>query len=117
MTPRESFLTVQDAVIAAPGPGQYDPGFAQDIVKGGRTLANKSRRFNESTTFAPGPGTYNLSKKSDWLRSSAKPATAPASIGGKETGAVCNYAVILKAQFFIQVLYRKLKDTLLFVSL
>ncbi|XP_077999351.1 sperm-tail PG-rich repeat-containing protein 2-like [Glandiceps talaboti] len=88
MTPRESFLTVQDAVIAAPGPGQYDPGFAQDIVKGGRTLANKSRRFNESTTFAPGPGTYNLSKKSDWLRSSAKPATAPASIGGKETGAL-----------------------------
>ncbi|XP_070544297.1 sperm-tail PG-rich repeat-containing protein 2-like [Ptychodera flava] len=84
MTPRESFLTVQDAVIAAPGPGQYDPAFAQDIVKGGKTLANKSKRFGDSTTYTPGPGTYNLSKKGDWIRGSSKPATAPASIGGKE---------------------------------
>ncbi|XP_019620275.1 PREDICTED: sperm-tail PG-rich repeat-containing protein 2-like [Branchiostoma belcheri] len=70
MTGRETFLTVQDSVIAAPGPGHYDARFAQDRVSGGRTLQNKSRRFEEPASTTPGPGSYTLSKKSDWIRTS-----------------------------------------------
>jgi len=33
MTNRESILVPPDTVIAAPGPGQYDPMFPQENVK------------------------------------------------------------------------------------
>jgi len=33
MTSRETFLNITDQVVAAPGPGHYDPAFAQDNVK------------------------------------------------------------------------------------
>ena len=33
MTSRESVLNPTDQVIAAPGPGHYDPGFPQDLIK------------------------------------------------------------------------------------
>ena len=33
MTSRDSFLNPTDTVVAAPGPGQYDPRFPQDVVK------------------------------------------------------------------------------------
>ncbi|XP_033103681.1 sperm-tail PG-rich repeat-containing protein 2-like [Anneissia japonica] len=71
MTRRETFLTVQDSVIAAPGPGQYDPLVCQDRIVGGRTLANRSQRFQETQfnkSKTPGPGSYNLSKSSDWIK-------------------------------------------------
>lgn len=68
MNPRETFLTVQDSVIAAPGPGQYDPLITQDRVVGGKSLANKSKRFDPVSSKTPGPGTYNLSKQSDWIK-------------------------------------------------
>ena len=35
MTSRETFLNISDQVVAAPGPGHYDPRFAQDNVKVG----------------------------------------------------------------------------------
>lgn len=40
MTGRETFLDVNDSVIAAPGPGAYDPGQAQFKIVGGHTLSN-----------------------------------------------------------------------------
>lgn len=48
MTGRETFLDVNDSVVAAPGPGQYDPGQAQFRVVGGHTMANKVRIFKLS---------------------------------------------------------------------
>ena len=45
MTGRETFLDVSDSVMAAPGPGQYDPGIIQERVRGGHTLANKVLYF------------------------------------------------------------------------
>ena len=33
MTSRTSFLNPNDSVIAAPGPGQYDPAFPQYTVQ------------------------------------------------------------------------------------
>lgn len=43
MTGRETFLDVNDSVIAAPGPGAYDPGQAQFRIVGGHTLSNTVR--------------------------------------------------------------------------
>jgi len=68
MSLRESFLTIKDEFkIAAPGPGTYDPR-VYDHTKGASTLANKEQRFYEKPRESPGPGSYNLSKPSDWLK-------------------------------------------------
>ena len=41
MTARETFLDVGDSIMAAPGPGQYDPAIVAERVKGGSSLANR----------------------------------------------------------------------------
>lgn len=89
MTGRDSFLNPTDTVIAAPGPGQYDPSIPQNVVKGGRTMANKSNRFSESSKDTPGPGAYNLSQK--WIKdrdSSSAPANMEAK--GKQGALMTN---------------------------
>ncbi|KAK7112355.1 sperm-tail PG-rich repeat-containing protein 2-like [Littorina saxatilis] len=63
MTSRETFLNVSDQVVAAPGPGHYDPLAAQQYVKGGSTLATKEKRFKPMETETPGPGAYNVHTK------------------------------------------------------
>ncbi|XP_031552737.1 sperm-tail PG-rich repeat-containing protein 2-like [Actinia tenebrosa] len=68
MTGRETFLDVNDSVVAAPGPGQYDPGQAQFRVVGGHTLSNKTARFKDKYIKTPGPGAYNLQKRKDWIK-------------------------------------------------
>lgn len=68
MTTRETFLDVGDSIMAAPGPGQYDPAVVGERVKGGSTLANRSSRFKSKESHTPGPGAYNLQKRSDWLK-------------------------------------------------
>ena len=71
MTARETFLNIPDTVIAAPGPGQYDAAEGQLRITGGHTLANKAKRFEEdasTSVLTPGPGTYTLSKSSDWFK-------------------------------------------------
>ena len=49
MTGRESCIYPTDNVIAAPGPGQYDPREPQNVVKVGFT-------FSYRTTLAELPG-------------------------------------------------------------
>lgn len=76
MSGRETMFNVGDSVIAAPGPGAYDPRKTQFNVKGGRTLANQEKRFSNLGTehrMTPGPGSYNLSKKQDWVKSAPAP--------------------------------------------
>lgn len=51
MTTRETFLDVGDSVMAAPGPGQYDPGIIGERVKGGHTLANRVSILIELLSF------------------------------------------------------------------
>lgn len=41
MSVRESFLTINDGVAAAPGPGHYSPLKNSSAVKGGCSLGNK----------------------------------------------------------------------------
>ncbi|KAK3802621.1 hypothetical protein RRG08_010392 [Elysia crispata] len=62
MSSRETFLNVSDQVVAAPGPGHYDLNQLQDGARGGGSLANKSKRFTDSSTYTPGPGSYQAHK-------------------------------------------------------
>jgi hypothetical protein len=72
MTVRESFLTVDGQLAAAPGPSHYTP-FLMTHVKGGDSLQSKAERFSGLRSRIPGPGTYSVSKKSDWLRKTYPP--------------------------------------------
>ncbi|OWF52099.1 Sperm-tail PG-rich repeat-containing protein 2 [Mizuhopecten yessoensis] len=73
MTSRDGFFNIRDQVVAAPGPGHYDPSLAQDMIKGGKTLANKSKRFADSVTDNPGPGTYSVDKYTEFRTSKSAP--------------------------------------------
>jgi len=62
---RKTIFNIEDGTSCAyvPGPGTYDPRTAQQHVKGGRTLANKERRFTDNEAIkedTPGPGNYNI---------------------------------------------------------
>ncbi|XP_039248162.1 sperm-tail PG-rich repeat-containing protein 2-like [Styela clava] len=77
MSGRETMFHVGDSVMAAPGPGAYDPKNPQFSIRGGRTLANQERRFANIASehrMTPGPGSYNLSKKHDWIKTAPTPA-------------------------------------------
>ncbi|AWP07206.1 putative sperm-tail PG-rich repeat-containing protein 2 [Scophthalmus maximus] len=43
-----------------PGPGQYDSSPIKLNVHGGRSLQNRSKRFEEVVSEVPGPGAYNV---------------------------------------------------------
>ncbi|XP_035495663.1 sperm-tail PG-rich repeat-containing protein 2 isoform X6 [Scophthalmus maximus] len=43
-----------------PGPGQYDSSPIKLNVHGGRSLPNRSKRFEEVVSEVPGPGAYNV---------------------------------------------------------
>lgn len=63
LSTRKTIFNVSPAEAGDPGPGTYNPTLPQDHVKGCRTLANKSTRFNKSEAIkenTPGPGKYNL---------------------------------------------------------
>lgn len=66
MASRESFWNPSDDVIAAPGPGQYDPELPQQYVKGASALLSKSKRFELKPLDTPGPGSYEV--KSSWTK-------------------------------------------------
>ncbi|XP_033889712.2 sperm-tail PG-rich repeat-containing protein 2 [Acipenser ruthenus] len=62
MSNRESIFHVPNAVVAAPGPGQYDAKPAKEHILGGKSIQNKSKRFGENIPDVPGPGSYNVSQ-------------------------------------------------------
>jgi hypothetical protein len=76
MRARESIFQVVDQVVVAPGPGHYNP-MLPDKVKGCKSLANKSQRFSKPQTLAPGPGTYSVSKSTDWLKHTYNTPSSP----------------------------------------
>ena len=54
-------------------------------MQGGRTLANKGQRFYDPTSDTPGPGSYSLSKKKDWIKEVGRGAqSAPPSTDTKQ---------------------------------
>jgi len=92
MSDREHWFQCNDVLQAAPGPGSYDPKFAQYKTPGGGSLANKGSRFereNETIKIVPGPGMYNVSKKSDWIKTKQLSSTnnaIPATGQNKNSG-------------------------------
>ncbi|KAJ7994335.1 hypothetical protein DPEC_G00264800 [Dallia pectoralis] len=43
-----------------PGPGQYNSFNRKDHIVGGQSLQNRSKRFDDTVSEVPGPGTYNI---------------------------------------------------------
>ncbi|XP_034452330.1 sperm-tail PG-rich repeat-containing protein 2 [Hippoglossus hippoglossus] len=57
LTNRQSAFSSTEKV---PGPGQYDSSPVKLNVHGGRSLQNRSKRFEEEVSAVPGPGAYNV---------------------------------------------------------
>ncbi|XP_071974166.1 sperm-tail PG-rich repeat-containing protein 2 isoform X2 [Engystomops pustulosus] len=62
---REFTFNTPQTVSAAPGPGHYEIFSLKEKVKGGQTIQNKEKRFQESVSYVPGPGSYDLHVGSD----------------------------------------------------
>ncbi|KAL4660854.1 sperm-tail PG-rich repeat-containing protein 2 isoform X1 [Arapaima gigas] len=60
LTRRESIFERPGNGEPLPGPAQYDPSPPQSHILGGKSLQNRSQRFEDAATEVPGPGTYNL---------------------------------------------------------
>ncbi|XP_070690540.1 sperm-tail PG-rich repeat-containing protein 2 [Pempheris klunzingeri] len=55
---RESIFSESSETI--PAPGQYDASSVKLNIHGGRSLQNRSKRFEEVVSKVPGPGAYNV---------------------------------------------------------
>lgn len=79
MSHRTSYFTVKKNDLLNPGPGSFEPRF-YDHLMGASSLANRAQRFGESNDETPGPGSYNLSKSSDWVKPLAVPKNTKAPL-------------------------------------
>ncbi|XP_056423151.1 sperm-tail PG-rich repeat-containing protein 2 isoform X2 [Hyla sarda] len=73
---RDFTFNAPQTISAAPGPGHYDIFNVKEKVKGGQTIQNKEKRFQESVSSTPGPGAYDPQLGMDidgTKRSSPKP--------------------------------------------
>ncbi|XP_029365690.1 sperm-tail PG-rich repeat-containing protein 2 isoform X2 [Echeneis naucrates] len=57
MTRRESLVTSTERI---PGLGQYDSSPTQKNIHGGCNLQNRSKRFEETVSWVPGPVAYSV---------------------------------------------------------
>ncbi|XP_018423132.1 PREDICTED: sperm-tail PG-rich repeat-containing protein 2 [Nanorana parkeri] len=57
---RDFVFNAPQTVSVAPGPGHYEISNLKEKVKGGQTVQNKEKRFQETTFPSPGPGAYDL---------------------------------------------------------
>ncbi|KAM5193847.1 sperm-tail PG-rich repeat-containing protein 2 [Mantella aurantiaca] len=60
MSKRDFVFNTPQTVSVAPGPGHYEVSNLKEKVKGGQTIQNKEKRFQETTSSSPGPGAYDL---------------------------------------------------------
>ncbi|XP_036382748.1 sperm-tail PG-rich repeat-containing protein 2 [Megalops cyprinoides] len=70
LSSRETLFHVSATDIDSPGPGQYDTGVTKSHIVGGRSLQNRSKRFEENVSEVPGPGAYDVPPAGHalWLR-------------------------------------------------
>ncbi|XP_075996130.1 sperm-tail PG-rich repeat-containing protein 2, partial [Genypterus blacodes] len=57
---RRSVFCQSSESASRPGPGQYHPQ-VQLKIPGGRSLQNRSKRFDQAVSEGPGPGAYDVS--------------------------------------------------------
>ncbi|XP_031426388.1 sperm-tail PG-rich repeat-containing protein 2 [Clupea harengus] len=60
LTKRRTLFHLSNDDLTTPGPGQYN-SLLKGHVPGGKSLQNRSKRFEEVVPDNPGPGAYNLS--------------------------------------------------------
>nr|XP_015195799.1 PREDICTED: sperm-tail PG-rich repeat-containing protein 2 isoform X2 [Lepisosteus oculatus] len=60
LSSRETLFNPSNADVAAPGPGQYDVSPLKKHILGGRSIQNRSKRFEEHFSDVPGPGSYDV---------------------------------------------------------
>ena len=73
-------------------------------------LDNKSARFKYETTTpkeTPGPGAYNLSKQSDWIKEMNRNASAPATRECSQKAVSCKLASTSWIKLFEQLIYER----------
>ncbi|XP_033476361.2 sperm-tail PG-rich repeat-containing protein 2 [Epinephelus lanceolatus] len=58
LTDRQSVFSQSGEIT--PGPGQYDSSPVKPNIHGGRSLQNRSKRFEDVISKVPGPGAYNV---------------------------------------------------------
>nr|DBA28814.1 TPA: hypothetical protein GDO54_009110 [Pyxicephalus adspersus] len=62
MSKRDFVFNTLQTVSVAPGPGHYEISNLKEKVKGGQTIQNKEKRFQETTSSSPGPGAYDMQR-------------------------------------------------------
>nr|XP_046243507.1 sperm-tail PG-rich repeat-containing protein 2 isoform X2 [Scatophagus argus] len=75
--------TLSESCEETPAPGQYDASPVQLNIHGGRSLQNRSKRFEEVVSKAPGPGAYNVLPASGLLRAVTADAAQTRKLGRK----------------------------------
>ncbi|XP_043922207.1 sperm-tail PG-rich repeat-containing protein 2 [Protopterus annectens] len=57
---RTSLFDVGNDIKVVPGPGYYNTSSAKERVRGGTSLKNRVKRFEETKSDVPGPGSYDM---------------------------------------------------------
>ncbi|XP_058630621.1 sperm-tail PG-rich repeat-containing protein 2 [Onychostoma macrolepis] len=57
---RESGFLGSGSGLLSPGPGQYNSDITRNHILGGKSLQNRSKRFDDVVSDVPGPGAYNV---------------------------------------------------------
>ncbi|KAJ8401597.1 hypothetical protein AAFF_G00379140 [Aldrovandia affinis] len=60
LSSRETIFHMSVSDMNSPGPGQYDTTLLKSHILGGKSLQNRSKRFEEAISEVPGPGAYHV---------------------------------------------------------
>uniref|UniRef100_A0A9J8CQB2 Sperm tail PG-rich repeat containing 2 n=1 Tax=Cyprinus carpio carpio TaxID=630221 RepID=A0A9J8CQB2_CYPCA len=60
LSSRESGFLGSGSGLLSPGPGQYNSDITRNHISGGKSLQNRSKRFDDVVSDVPGPGAYNV---------------------------------------------------------
>ncbi|KAG9354974.1 hypothetical protein JZ751_001687, partial [Albula glossodonta] len=60
LSSRETIFHMSVSDMYSPGPGQYDTTPVKSHIQGGQSLQNRSKRFKETLSEGPGPGSYDV---------------------------------------------------------
>lgn len=106
MTERDQWFQHNDSLAAVPGPGSYDPKFAQYKTPGGSSLVNKDSRFakpSKMKKLVPGPGQYTVGKKADWFKGTKAKDTMPLPSNEKVNNAIGGNLLMTRIKYQRQV--------------
>lgn len=60
LSSRESGFLGSGSGLLSPGPGQYNSDITRNHISGGKSLQNRSKRFDDVVSDVPGPGAYDV---------------------------------------------------------